>query len=219
MSKSTVFVIGALAFCLGIIVGLLVISSDTETFKKEKIQAETAAKEAIKIADDSKKYALQKEIILKAELDKIKYDKDQLAGEVNKLRSELVEAKKVIKIAQNKLGSNENEIRERQETETAKMSTPMEFPYKNVNFKKWSNTPELELYEAIGEITNNSYKDYVTVFFTLSMYDKSNNLIDTSLIQIHNLGKGQTKSFSIGIDVVPKLIASYKIDFNVGYDF
>jgi hypothetical protein len=219
MSKSTAFVIGALTFCLGLVVGILIMSSETETFKKEKMQAGAAAKDAIKKADDGKKYAMQKELNLKTELDKTKYDKDQLTREVNRLRTELAEANNANTILQSTPESNENAIRGERESEKAKILTSMEFPYKNVNFKREFNSPELDLYEAIGEITNNSPKGYVTVFFTLSMYDKSNNLIDTSLIRIDNFRKGQTKSFSEGINVDPKLIASYKIDFNAGYDF
>jgi hypothetical protein len=219
MSKSTAFVIGALAFCLGLFLGLLVMSSDTENFKKEKIQAEAAAKDAIKKADDSKKYAMQKELNLKTELDKTKYDKDQLSREVNRLRTELAEANNANAILQSTPESNENAIRGERESEKAKILTSMEFPYKNVNFKREFNSPDLDLYEAIGEITNNSAQSYVSTSFMLSMYDKSNNLIDTSGISINNFRKGQTRSFRTGINVNPKLIYSYKIDFNFGSDF
>jgi hypothetical protein len=152
MSKSGVFVIGALAFCLGLFVGLLVMSSETKAFKEEKIKDETTPQETIK------------------------------------------------------------------DSEKVEILTSIDFPYRNVNIRKReSGLPGLGWYEALGEITNNSDKSFSIAYFTLSMYDKSNNLVDTSEFTIHSFGKGQTKSFRTEINVDPKFVDSYRIDYEHGF--
>jgi phage terminase small subunit len=90
MSKSTAFVIGALALCLGLFASLLIMSSDVENFKNEKIQADIAKKKA----ESEQKRILETQEGLRAELNKANYSKDELVKEVVALKEKLSETKK-----------------------------------------------------------------------------------------------------------------------------
>ena len=85
MSKFAVLIIGANAFCLGLFVGILVMSSETETFKKEKIQANIARKKA----ESEQKQMGETQLELKAELNKANFRKDELVREVAALKENL----------------------------------------------------------------------------------------------------------------------------------
>lgn len=85
MSKSTVFIIGALAFCFGLFVGLLVMSSEIENFKKDKTQADIARKKA----EAEQKRMWETQLELKTELNKANFRKDELVREVAALKENL----------------------------------------------------------------------------------------------------------------------------------
>jgi hypothetical protein len=86
------------------------------------------------------------------------------------------------------------------------------FYYSNISFRSYI---EGETSRLIGEIRNDSTKDYRTVIFKLSVYDKEGILLDTSDLLVDNIGQGQTKTFEAFIDVVPNAIARYKIQFDI----
>jgi hypothetical protein len=90
MSKSTVFISGALAFCFGLFVGLLVMSSEIENFKKDKTQADIARKKA----EAEQKRMWETQLEFKTELNKANFRKDELIREVAALKENLSVATK-----------------------------------------------------------------------------------------------------------------------------
>jgi hypothetical protein len=90
MSKSAAFIIATLAGCLGLFIGILVMSSDVENFKKEKKQAEIARKKA----EANQRSMWETQLTLKAELNKVKSRKNELVREITALKEELSEVMK-----------------------------------------------------------------------------------------------------------------------------
>lgn len=86
------------------------------------------------------------------------------------------------------------------------------FVYKNVSFKSSYGG----YVDVIGEMTNNSGKSYTLANFTISVYDKDDNLLATGGILISNFNKGQTKSFDAIIEADYDRLTKYKIDFESG---
>ena len=201
MSKSTAFFIAALALCLGLIIGVLAMSSQVEDYKKEKKQAEAALKDVAKKAEiaiervrdeaeSAKKRALRRESFLKTELNKTKYAKDRLVEEMDKLKSRLTQSKNMSEMEQNK----------------TRMSGG--FTYKNVLVKsEWPGFTSV-----IGEIINDSSTSYSMASFKISLYDKSENLIGVGAAIIMNFEIGQTKSFQSVVEVDRSFVAKCKID-------
>ena len=71
--------------------------------------------------------------------------------------------------------------------------------------------------QCLGEMTNNSDRDYTFVNFIVSVYDENEKLIETADIIISNFTKGDKKSFeALLIDSQASQIASYKIQFENG---
>ena len=100
-------------------------------------------------------------------------------------------------------------LKDGQKTKIKEIKINGGFVYKNVHFKKGSSG----FVYAIGEMTNNSGKDYSYAHFTMSIYDKDNNLLDIGNILICNLKNKQTKSFKTLFSVNYSLIRKYKINF------
>ena len=86
-----------------------------------------------------------------------------------------------------------------------------DFIYNNVKFKN-----SLNRVEVIGEITNNSGKDYSYATYMVSVYDNSGQLVDTGSLFINNLKDGQTKSFIGFLDTKLSAFEDYKIQFETG---
>ena len=71
--------------------------------------------------------------------------------------------------------------------------------------------------QCLGEMTNNSGRDYTIANFIVSVYDENEKLIETAYINISNFAKGDKKSFeTLLIDSQADQIASYKIQFENG---
>ena len=71
--------------------------------------------------------------------------------------------------------------------------------------------------QCLGEMTNNSDRDYTFVNFIVSVYDENEKLIETADIIISNFAKDDKKSFeALLIDSQASQIASYKIQFENG---
>ena len=86
------------------------------------------------------------------------------------------------------------------------------FAYKNIRFKSSFGG----FVEVIGEMTNNSGNN-ISAMFTLSVYDKDDNLLAISPFVISNFQNGQTKSFQTMIEANYGSISKHKIDFESGY--
>jgi hypothetical protein len=117
MCKSTAVLIGAMAFCSGLVVGLLAMSSEIEAFKKDKIQAETARRKI----EAEQKGMWEKQLELKTELNKAKYRNDELAKEIDGLKGTLREIKKENTNGNNQLHKESTAVdEEKQWTEIAR---------------------------------------------------------------------------------------------------
>ena len=86
------------------------------------------------------------------------------------------------------------------------------FSYSNVSFKE-----QLSMTIVIGEMTNNSNKDYTIANFMVSAYDNNGKLIGTGYINISNFSNGQTKTFEGFVDADYNSISKYKIQFENGF--
>ncbi len=90
------------------------------------------------------------------------------------------------------------------------------FPYKNVvlNDAGYGSNG----IDAIGELTNNSGKNFNAASFVMSLYDKDDRLLGSNYIILNNFTNGQTKTFNtIILDTDYKSVAKYKIQFENGY--
>lgn len=71
--------------------------------------------------------------------------------------------------------------------------------------------------QCLGEMTNNSGRDYTLANFIVSVYDENEKLIETTYISISNFAKDDKKSFeALLIESQASQIASYKIQFENG---
>jgi len=104
-----------------------------------------------------------------------------------------------------------------QETQKQPRKQPVDkFPYKNVSFTEVGFVTAV-----IGEITNNSNKNYSMANFLLSIYDKGGKLIGTGDIYINNFLTGQTKTFkaaTMPITMDASKVSKYKIQFESGIE-
>ena len=87
------------------------------------------------------------------------------------------------------------------------------FSYKSVSFKSGMIGNQ-----ALGEITNESGKDYQLANFILSVYDSNEQLLEAVYINISNIPNGVTKSFATFLlNTSTSEIASYKVQFENGF--
>ena len=94
-----------------------------------------------------------------------------------------------------------------------KKSASNGFYYKNVSFKSGMIGNQ-----ALGEITNESGKDYQLANFILSVYDSNEQLLEAVYINISNIPNGITKSFTTFLlNTSISEIASHKIQFENGF--
>lgn len=86
------------------------------------------------------------------------------------------------------------------------------FFYENVSFKSGMLGNQ-----ALGEITNESGKNYQLANFILSVYNKNEELLDTAYINISNIPNGVTKSFqAFLLNTSIDQVSFYKIQFENG---
>lgn len=87
------------------------------------------------------------------------------------------------------------------------------FYYSNISLKKHENRTE-----CLGEISNNSGRNYAMAIFRFSVYDDIGKLIGAKQIMIQNIENGMTKSFSEDFyKISSNIIVGYKIQYETGY--
>jgi hypothetical protein len=86
------------------------------------------------------------------------------------------------------------------------------FIYDNVNLKTSYGTTEV-----IGEMTNNSERNYQIANFIISLYDESGSLLGTGYINISNFSNGQTKTFRGMLSGTYPNASKYRIQFENGF--
>ncbi len=87
------------------------------------------------------------------------------------------------------------------------------FYYKNVSFKS-----SMIGNQALGEVINESGKDYQLANFILSVYDSNEQLLEAAYIPISNIPSGVTKSFTTFLlNTSVGEIVSHKIQFENGF--
>lgn len=227
MSKSMTMLIGLLACCLGVFIGVLAMSSQVEEYKKEKGDAEAELTRVIEKAELDfeesekrieaiKKSKLSTELNLKTRLNKTQYVNNQLKTEISRLKEELVEARNV-QIGEGETSettgfTSKKEVNHEESSE----ESPRAFLYKNVSFRRMHTQ---DTTEVIGEITNHSNNHYRIAFFNMSVYGNNEKLLDTVVFIIRNFENGQTRSFHTYIDVDPSIVIHYKINYEQGNGF
>ena len=87
-----------------------------------------------------------------------------------------------------------------------------DFTYKNVSVKSKNGYVEL-----IGEVTNNTGKDFTIANFVVSLYGENSSLLAVGSISMSNLAHGQTKSFRSIVEADHSKMKEYKIDFENGF--
>lgn len=123
-------------------------------------------------------------------INELEKENKQLKNKVNGLNSQLANS--------NKSNNNQN--------------NKPDFEYKNISFKDNGN-----YIKVIGEITNNSGKDYKVANFMISVYNNEGNLVSTGYANISNLSNGQTKSINTLIEGQRSKVSKYKIQFENGF--
>ena len=90
------------------------------------------------------------------------------------------------------------------------------FSYKNVVIKELvAGSNQIT---AIGELTNNSGRDYDTVSLVMSLYDNDGKLLGSNYIILNNFFNGQTKTFdTIILNTNYDSVSKYKIQFENGF--
>lgn len=87
------------------------------------------------------------------------------------------------------------------------------FTYRSISIRK----DEFGDAEILGEMENQSGKDYGVVMFSISLYDKEKEVIGHELIMITEFKDDSKRTFKEPIlNVLLDKIAIYKIDFNGG---
>ena len=85
------------------------------------------------------------------------------------------------------------------------------FKFSNVSFKDYAG-----MTKVIGEIENNTGKDYSASTFIISVYD-GDKLVETGNIVVSNISDDQKKSFEGIIDIPISDFDTYDIQFENGY--
>ena len=72
--------------------------------------------------------------------------------------------------------------------------------------------------KVMGEVTNNSGKNYTLANFVVTLYDENGGLIDTGYANVSNLADGETKSFMAPIlGLSDDQVDKYKMQFENGF--
>lgn len=86
------------------------------------------------------------------------------------------------------------------------------FSYKNVKLTK-----SMGMVKMLGEMTNDSGKNFKAASFIITFYDQKGQLLETGDILINNFSKGQTKPFTAYMENLNyESIHRYKIEFDFG---
>jgi len=85
------------------------------------------------------------------------------------------------------------------------------YPIKNFSYRTTSISTR-----CIGEITNDSNKNYKIAIFKLSLYDKNGVLMDVADISINNFAASSTRSWEAICMTPLRGIAKYKVHLEVG---
>jgi len=86
------------------------------------------------------------------------------------------------------------------------------FSYKNVKLTK-----SMGMLKVMGEMTNDSGKNFKAASFIITFYDQKGQLLETGDFLINNFSKGLTKPFTAYIEnLIYKSIHRYKIDSDFG---
>ena len=88
------------------------------------------------------------------------------------------------------------------------------FSYYNVQFRK--NNLE-NCVAVVGEITNESSRDYDAAVFRLSLFDRQ-QLIASGMIRIKGFGKKRTKSFEVLLKELPFHLMPKKYRFDINFE-
>jgi len=71
--------------------------------------------------------------------------------------------------------------------------------------------------KMLGEMTNDSGKNFKAASFIITFYDQKGQLLETGDFLINNFSKGQTKPFTAYIEnLIYESIHRYKIEFDFG---
>jgi hypothetical protein len=84
------------------------------------------------------------------------------------------------------------------------------FPSRNVSIKTDDDSREI-----IGEITDESGRDYEMALFSISLYDANGRLVEVVKTGVTNLHKGETKSFDEIVESADP-VSTYKLQFDEG---
>ena len=99
-----------------------------------------------------------------------------------------------------------------QESWKAKEKIKGGFSYKNVKLTK-----SMGMVKMLGEMTNDSGKNFKAASFIITFYDQKGQLLETGDFLINNFSKGQTKPFTAYIEnLIYESIHRYKIEFDFG---
>jgi uncharacterized protein YraI len=86
------------------------------------------------------------------------------------------------------------------------------FSYKNVKLTK-----SMGMVKVLGEMTNDSGKNFKAASFIITFYDQKGQLLETGDFLINIFSKGQTKPFTAYIEnLIYESIHRYKIEFDFG---
>jgi len=89
------------------------------------------------------------------------------------------------------------------------------FWYRSISFK----TNSLDFVEYLGEMSNQSGKDFATTMFDLTIYDARNNVIGSDTFVINNFRRNSSRPIKgIMTDVDLNQISGYKIDYSMGVE-
>jgi uncharacterized protein YraI len=86
------------------------------------------------------------------------------------------------------------------------------FSYKNMKLTK-----SMGMVKMLGEMTNDSGKNFKAASFIITFYDQKGQLLETGDFLINNFSKGQTKPFTAYIEnLIYESVHRYEIDFDFG---
>jgi len=86
------------------------------------------------------------------------------------------------------------------------------FSHKNVKLTK-----SMGMVKVLGEMTNDSGKNFKAASFIITFYDQKGQLLETGDFLINNFSKGQTKPFAAYIEnLIYESTHRYKIEFDFG---
>lgn len=98
------------------------------------------------------------------------------------------------------------------ESGKAKQKIKGGFSYKNVKLTK-----SMGMVKVMGEMTNDSGKNFKAASFIITFYDRKGRLLETGDILINSFSSGQTKPFNAYIENLNyESVHRYKIEFDFG---